>query len=286
MNDADCVAFLQWALPRMRLAWPGFRNVRRTVCRRVDRRHRSLGLVDVAAYRAHLEASPSEWEELRMLCSIPISRFYRDRRVFESLEHLVLPELATAAIQRGDPTLECWSAGCASGEEPYTLSILWRLRLSDRYSSRLQFRVLATDIDPVLLDRAVAACYRASALKELPVSWRAQAFDQHAGEYCVRAPFRAAVRIAHQDICATMPDQQFDLILCRNVVFTYFAPELQHELARRLIDRLHPGGALVLGLHESLPPGIPGVVPWPGARATVRRAMPPAAPSNHPAAAQ
>jgi len=267
----------------MRLAWPGFRNVRRTVCRRVDRRYRALGLRDIAAYRAHLEATPSEWEELRALCSIPISRFYRDRAVFESLEHAVLPELAAAAIRRGDPTLECWSAGCASGEEPYTLSILWQLRLSARYSSRLRLRVLATDIDPVLLARAVAGCYRASALKELPLSWREQAFEQRAGQYCVREPFRAAVRIAHHDICATMPDQEFDLILCRNVAFTYFAPELQHELAQRLIDRLRAGGALVLGLHEAFPPGISGAIGWPGARAIVRRAIPSALPPTHPA---
>ncbi len=272
MNDADCVAFLQWALPRMRLAWPGFRKVRKTVCRRVDRRWRTLGLADLAAYRAHLESMPSEWEELRALCCIPISRFYRDGRVFESLEHLIIPELAEAAIGRGDQTLECWSAGCASGEEPYTLSILWQLRFSARYSSRLQLRVLATDLDPVLLDRAARACYRASALKETPVSWRVRAFEQRDGECCVRTPFRAAVRIERQDICACMPAQRFDLILCRNVVFTYFAPELQHELAGRLIDRLHPGGALVLGLHERLPEDIPGVAP--GARAVVRRVAP------------
>jgi chemotaxis protein methyltransferase CheR len=280
MNDVECVAFLQWALPRMGLAWRGFRNVRGTVCDRVGRRIRALGLSDVAAYRAQLEASPPEWEELRSLCSIPISRFYRDREVFESLERAVLPALAEGAIQRRDSTLECWSAGCASGEEPYTLSILWQLKLAARYSAQLQLRVLATDIDPVLLDRAVAACYRPSALKELPRSWRAQAFEQRAGEWCLRQHFRTGVRIAHQDICATMPDQRFDLILCRNVVFTYFTPELQHELAERLLNKLYPGGALVLGLHESFPTDLSGIAPWPGARAILRRVLPQLSPPN------
>jgi chemotaxis protein methyltransferase CheR len=271
MNDAECVTFLQWALPRLQLAWPGFRKVRKTVCRRVTRRYREFGLGDVAAYRSYLEVTPHEWQALRSLCSIPISRFCRDRRVFESLEHVVLPELATAAIRRGDSTLECWSAGCASGEESYTLSILWHLRLAARYSSRLQLHVFATDIDRVLLRRASVACYRPSALKELPASWRARAFEERGGEYCVREVFRAPVRIAHQDLCTTLPNQRFDLILCRNVVFTYFAPELQRELAQRLIERLHPGGALVLGLHELFPQGIPGAVNWPGTRAIVRR---------------
>jgi chemotaxis protein methyltransferase CheR len=280
MNDAECVAFLQWALPRMRLEWRGFRNVRRTVCGRVVRRIRALGLGDVAAYRAYLEASPPEWDELRALCSIPISRFYRDREVFESLQRAALPALADGAIQRRASTLECWSAGCASGEEPYTLSILWQLKLAPRYSPQLQLRVLATDIDPVLLDRAVAACYRSSALKELPLSWRAQAFEQRAGEWCLREQFRAGVRIARQDICATLPDQRFDLILCRNVVFTYFAPELQHQLAQQLLHRLYPGGALVLGLHESFPMDLAGIAPWPGARAIIRRVPAPLSPAN------
>lgn len=270
VDDAECVAFLRWALPRMRLAWPGFRNVRGTVCKRVERRCRALGLADPAAYRAHLEAAPSEWEALRVLCSIPISRFYRDRAVFDFLERVALPELATGAIQRGARTLECWSAGCASGQEPYTLSILWQLRLAARYSSRLQLRVLATDIDPVLLERAAAACYRASELKEMPAAWRDRAFERRGEIYCLREAFRQAVRFAHQDICATLPDETFDLILCRNVVFTYFAAELQEHIAEQLIGRLYPGGALVLGSHESVPQAVAGIVPWVGAHAVWR----------------
>ena len=94
MNDLDCVQFLQWALPKMRMRWPGFRKVRRQVCKRVDRRLRRLGLVGVAAYRAYLDDHPDEWSELDQLCRIPISRFYRDRGVFDLLRDDVLPSLA------------------------------------------------------------------------------------------------------------------------------------------------------------------------------------------------
>jgi chemotaxis protein methyltransferase CheR len=216
MKDVDCIAFLQWALPRMQLSWPGFRKVRRSVCKRIDRRCRELRLHDLAEYCDHLETEPSERDVLRACCAISISRFHRDRAVFESLEHEVLPALATNAMERGDTKPECWSAGCASGEEAYTLSVLWRLRLAERYP-QLDLRVLATDIDPTLLKRATAACYRASTLKELPLAWRDEAFDKSDNQFCLRAPFRAAVRFVREDICAALPEQRFDLILCRNV---------------------------------------------------------------------
>jgi chemotaxis protein methyltransferase CheR len=270
VKDADCISFLQWALPRIRLDWGGFRKVRRIVCKRIDRRYRALGLGDLAAYRRCLDTTPAEWHELRRLCSIPISRFSRDRAVFHSLEHAVLPALAAAAADRGERRLECWSAGCASGEEPYTLSMLWQFTLAARYPD-LALHVLATDVDPVLLERAAAACYRASALKELPHAWRAAAFDKRGEEFCVRQPFRTAVRFVHQDLCVSMPDQLFDLILCRNVVFTYFSSELQRQIVRQLADRLRVGGALVVGIHELLPQGAADFVAWPGVRAVFQR---------------
>jgi chemotaxis protein methyltransferase CheR len=207
MKDASCVAFLQWALPRMQLAWPGFRNVRRTVCRRVDRRYRALGLADVTAYRAHLEATPAEWEELRSLCSIPISRFYRDRAIFESLEHVVLrwPPPCSRAIH-----LECWARAVRQAKSVH--ASMFGNCSSARYP-RLQLRVLATDID-LVLPSAPSLRATVRALEKVPVS-RART----ACRRVLRAQaFRAAVRITHQDICAAMPEQNFDLILCRNVV--------------------------------------------------------------------
>ncbi len=93
--------------------------MRGTVCKRVARRIRALGLADVAAYCAVLEADTSEWRRLDAMCRIPISRFWRDRDVFDSLARDVFPLLAAAAVERGDALVRVWSAGCASGEEPY-----------------------------------------------------------------------------------------------------------------------------------------------------------------------
>jgi chemotaxis protein methyltransferase CheR len=270
MQRLDCVDFLQWALPRLGLHWPGFRKVRGIVCKRVERRRRVLGLASLEAYRAHLEQHDAEWEALRALCSIPISRFCRDRSVFAPLEAAVLPALAAAAGARPERTLNCWSAGCASGEEPYSVSLLWGLQLAHRYPG-VALRVLATDVDDELLERAALGCYGWSSLKEVPEPWRERAFEQREGVYCVREPFRAAVTFAHQDLRERVPGESFDLVLCRNLALTYFEPGLRRAVIQRIVEVLRPGGALVVGVHETLPEGVGGLVPWPGARAVFRR---------------
>ncbi len=154
MQDPECTAFLPWALPRLRLRWPGYRKVRRQVCKRVTRRLASLGLADTLAYRAYLETHPDEWKQLDELCHIPISRFCRDRAVFEHLGRKVLPAPAGAAEEQGLGRIQVWSAGCGAGEEPFTLAILWRLALAQQFPD-LKLQILATDIDNEQLDHEV-----------------------------------------------------------------------------------------------------------------------------------
>src|SRR6476659_8681052 len=127
MTDADCIAFLQWVLPRLRMRWPGFRRVRRQVCRRIDRRRAALGLADVTAYRRLLETNDDEWRVLDGLCRVTISRFARDQGIWAVLVDEVLPRLADDAQRLGRASVNAWSAGCGAGEEPYTLRIVWEL---------------------------------------------------------------------------------------------------------------------------------------------------------------
>jgi len=154
VESLGCIAFLQWALPRLSLSWRGFRKVRSQVCKRIRRRMQSLGLEDFAAYRDHLERHPQEGAMLDCFCRITISRFYRDRNVFGVLRECVLPRLAQRAEQeRRDVT--CWSAGCASGEEVYTLRIVWDLSLADAHRG-VALALLGTDVDETMLARASA----------------------------------------------------------------------------------------------------------------------------------
>jgi chemotaxis protein methyltransferase CheR len=261
VKDADCTAFLQWALPRLGMRWPGFRRVRSQVCKRLRRRMAKLGLRNLADYRALLETHSDEWVPLDGLCRISISRFYRDQGVWWTLERETLPHLAERARTRGEDRLRIWSAGYASGEEPYTLALLFGF---GKVPSDCRSEIVATDADPHLLGRARRACYPATSLRDLPERWRA-AFEPFGDEHCLSAEHRSSVRFLEQDIRCEYPEGRFDLILCRNLVLTYFATALQAAIARRLAERLVPAGVLVLGVHESLPEPVPMLVqerPW------------------------
>jgi chemotaxis protein methyltransferase CheR len=252
------------------MRWAGFRKVRRQVCQRARRRARELGLSDLNSYRTYLDAHPDEWAVLDSLTPITISRFYRDRGTFEFLAHDVLPALAAQVLDDGRNTFDVWSAGCASGEEPYTLTIIWEQVLAARFPA-LTMRILATDIHPGTLARARRACYSAGSLLELPEAWRGAAFARQNGLYCLCEAYKQAVTVVSHDIRTGQPDGPFELICCRNLAFTYFAEDLQREIAGCLVSALRPGGALVLGTHEQLPQELPDVEPWDSARSVYRR---------------
>lgn len=250
MTDRECITFLQWALPRMRMRWPGFRKVRGQVCKRISRRIADLRLPGAAAYRFHIESHPDEWETLASLCRVTISRFYRDRGVFDHIDSVVLPRLG----ERAKEGVRCWSAGCASAEEAYTMRILWELSAARSMAGKT-LHVLGTDADPVMLERGRKAVYSANALKDLPREFMDQAFERAGSSFTLRAQFRENVGLEERNIRESMPDGPFDIILCRNLVFTYFEEALQREILNGLAVRLRPGGVLVIGAHESLPTG-------------------------------
>jgi chemotaxis protein methyltransferase CheR len=257
MTDDDCVRFLQETLPGLELKWGGYRNVRRTVCKRIARRMRDLGLTTLAEY-AHLVAqSAEEQARLDAFCRIAISRFYRDRGVFDALATTLLPDLADRTSAAAEKTLRCWSAGCASGEEVYTLRLVWDLSLQTRHQD-MRLAILATDADEVMLARAAAACYPPGSLKDAPADWLARAFMEAGGLLCLRPAFRHDIAFRHQDIRLMQPDGPFHLVLCRNLVFTYFTDALQRRLLAAIADRLADGGLLVLGAHERLSEGTTG----------------------------
>jgi chemotaxis protein methyltransferase CheR len=214
-----------------------------------------LQLDDIKQYRNLLSGSTAEaeWARLDKLCHISISRFYRDKGIFQCLEHQLLPRLQEQVVACNRGRLHIWSIGCASGEEPYTLALMSKLTQA---LSQCQVDIVATDTDPNLLARANQACYPASSLRELPSTWRI-AFERRKDEFCLQMKYREAVSFAKQDIREQSIDGSFDLILCRNLVFTYFEPTLQSKIARRLADALVPGGFLLLGAHESLPEPLP-----------------------------
>lgn len=255
MNDKDCTAFLQWALPQLELRWSGFRKVRRQVCKRLRQRMRDLGLHSYSAYRTRLEGDPSEWRVLDECCHITISRFFRDRGIFEVVRRRLLPDIAARARFEGRGA-QLWSAGCASGEEPYTLKMLWDFEVATAYPC-VSLSIVASDVDQTMLARAREGCFEPTSLHELPRTLIEQGFDRLEARYCVKPEHREGIEFLDQDLRTETPERLFDLVLCRYVAFTYFAVPLQRRVLANMLKRLRPQGWLVIGTHEQLPTDVP-----------------------------
>ena len=271
MKDDACICFLQWALPHLHMRWPGFRKVRGQVCKRLARRLAELGLADLNSYRIYLENHPLEWQILDSICRITISRFYRDQGVYNSLSLNVFPDLVENACRNGDKTLSCWCIGAASGEEPYSISILWELSGLKKRGTDLT--ILATEVDQYMINRGREGCYPASSIDEMPSRIKRLAFMQKDAQFCLKDRFKKRVQFIRQDIRNQQPASSFDLILCRNLVFTYFSEEMQEKSALKIIRRLKPGGGLVIGCHEELPGPFPELVPWLARQKIFRRKL-------------
>lgn len=250
VSEDECVRFLQWALPFLHLRWKGFRRVRGQVCKRLKKRLATLGISSLEEYRHYLHGSPHEWHTLDQLCRITITRFYRDRAVFRFLAQEVLPTLLAHQSDHEHPVLRVWSAGCASGEEPYTVKLVWHYELAALYP-QVALQIVATDIDAALLERARAACYAFSAVKNLPESWRQEAFVKTNEGYCLRESYKQGIHFTAHDIRGALQAEPFQIILCRNLAFTYYDAGLQQQVLDSLCRILQPNGVLVLGVHES-----------------------------------
>jgi chemotaxis protein methyltransferase CheR len=249
-RDRDARDFLEWALPRLHLRWDGFDGVHGQVRKRIVRRYGVLGLSDLSAYRAFLEAHDEEWKVLDSLCHVTISRFYRERAVFDLLRESVFPACESAAIARGDTAVRVLCLGAAGGEEPYSLRIAWDHRTPP---ARTELSIIAIEADEAQLERARVGRYPRAALSELPEEWIDAAFDQNGSEVLIRDAVRRAVEIRPGDVRDAWPSGRYDVISCRNLVFTYFDETLQNETLARIETTLQPGGVLVIGRQERLP---------------------------------
>ncbi len=250
MKDQDCVHFLQWALPKMSMLWDGFRKVRRQVCRRITHRIDELSLGSFNNYRDFLTDNYSEWELLDSFCRITISRFYRDRQLFDYLIHNIFPELA----QNKDNNcshVRCLSIGCASGEEIYTVNLLWKIYIEDEYS--IQLSSLAVDSSEAMLERGRKAIYSPGSVRDVPQEVLSIAFNRYGNEYLLKEDFKKGIIFQCRDIRLYEPPGLFHMIFCRNLVFTYFDEQLQIKILEIVIGHLVKGGVLIIGNKEGLP---------------------------------
>ena len=260
----DFETFLVEVLPPLGLAPAAL--VRRNIRRRVMRRMESVGVHDFSSYLQFLRRNPSEWDVLRPLFTVTISRFFRNRRVFDVLSRHVLAPLAA----KGNPVF-AWSAGCASGEEAFTLRILWE-ELPGR---KPPMSILATDVAGACLQRAGEGLYTESSLREVPRSIVEGYFRKEEGRFRLQEGVVRSVEFRNLDLLRNFPPGEFDLLLCRNSAFTYFTAPRRVTVAERFASALVPGGFLVIGRTEKLPREAAAWFPFAFPRDNIyRRAVP------------
>jgi chemotaxis methyl-accepting protein methylase len=217
--------------------------------RRIAVRMRACGVHTFADYQSVLDTSPSEYERLKDAITINVTRFYRNAETWNLLRGL-LGEVCDSAGE----SVRAWSAGCSSGEEPYTLAVL----MADYYdrqgrSDRLaRVTIDATDIDRHCLTLARAGWYRREALTDVPSDLAERYFELDGDGVRVSDRVRRCVTVRSLDLNSEAPPHRnYQLILCRNVVI-YFGRTTQERVFLAFAEALAPGGILVLGKVETL----------------------------------
>lgn len=214
--------------------------------RRVGVRMRARGVHTYEAYAGLLDEDASEYDRLLDALTINVTKFYRNRETWDTLASGVVPEITS----RREGSVRAWSAGCASGEEPYTMAILL-LEAARAAGQPGRPRVDATDIDRGSLARAAHGAYGASALEEMPPDLVRRYFTSEEPR-CVVPDARVLVQFRHHDLLREPPPAPpYDLIVCRNVVI-YFDRPTQERLFLQFADALSATGVLVLGKVETL----------------------------------
>jgi two-component system CheB/CheR fusion protein len=223
-----------------------------TIARRLWRRMTAAGTPTLAAYVDHLEAHPQEEQRLIADFLIKVTRFFRDPALFARLREEVVPELVDAARREGRE-LRLWSAGCATGEEAYSLALVVAEALEASPGPSPPVRIFATDLDEGALAFARRGVYPATALSDVPEELRDRFFAERDGAFEVSKAVRGLLVFGGHDLAQRPPFPNTDLVLCRNVLI-YFAAELQRRVLEIFAFSLREDGILVLGKAETARP--------------------------------
>lgn len=219
-----------------------------TIHRRIERRMDLNRVDDLRGYLDFLAQNPRELSHLYRDLLISVTRFFRDSHVFEALEQQVIAQVV--ANHRDQSPIRVWVAGCATGEEAYSLAILFREHL-DRTSRDIPVKIFATDLDREAVEFASNGIYPDSVVADLNQERLARFFVQKSDGWQVAKALRDMVVFANHNLLKDPPFHRIDLISCRNLLI-YLQPSLQRRVLSLFQFGLVPGGHLVLGSSESL----------------------------------
>jgi two-component system CheB/CheR fusion protein len=230
-----------------------FRNYKSTtILRRIGRRMAVTHNANISDYEDYLRTHPEEVNELIKAFLIKVTGFFRDQEAFDFLRRTIIPEIIERGRENGH-TLRIWSAGCATGEEAYSLAMLIADQLGSEFPE-WNAKIFATDVASDAIAFARRGLYPENVLKELPEDFRERFFERIDHGYSVSKALRQAVIFGQQDISRGVPFPRIDLVSCRNLLI-YLKPDLQQVVLDLFAYSLFQShGYLFLGKAETARP--------------------------------
>ncbi len=222
----------------------------RCVVRRLVTRMEAVGAQDLGDYGRRVQADPGELRRLVEALTVNVSEFFRNAATFRALARDVLPQVVAQKRAEGRQGIRVWSAGCATGEEPYSLAVTLREFLGDGLG-KFAVMIFATDVDAPSLQAARAGRYGRQSVARIPRQLLRRHFEPCAEGYRVCRAVRRLVHFRQHNLLDPFPFRRIDVAMFRNVLI-YMARPLHNAMLDAFYDALNPGGFLVLGKVEGL----------------------------------
>jgi chemotaxis methyl-accepting protein methylase len=232
-------------------SWSGYQKVRKGVKKRIARHMEQLGCIDMHAYILQLERNPKSRSECERILSVPISRFFRDQALWNALSEKILPRFFE------NTHLRAWSAGCAGGEEVYSLKIIWE-QLVKIHSCLPVLHITASDLNPENLKRAQKGVYHASSFKETPRDIRDRFFEKglRRNTWAIKPYLKNGIKWDGFHLINDLPPENtYDIIFLRNNILLYAANDLKMAGFKNVVSALKDAGILIIGGKDTLPKG-------------------------------
>jgi len=245
MDDTDFRKLLEF----LGYSWSGYRRVRKGVKKRIHRHMQRVGCRDITAYLNLLDNQADCRYDCELQMTVSISRFFRDRHLWQMLENHWLPDI----IARNRLQIDVWSAGCACGEEAYSFKMIWE-SLKTRFESLPQLEILATDRHPHYIERARRGLYSRSSLREVAADVRNDFFESYQGssQFIIKKELKSEIHWELGDLLTELPGKVFHIVFLRNNILTYYRQEDHIGALESILNCLAPGGLFITGCHETL----------------------------------
>lgn len=219
-----------------------------SLMRRIQRRMQQIPLTTFVEYEDYLQVHPEEFSQLFNTILINVTDFFRDPEAWAYLQQKVIPRILEN--KSNNEPIRIWSAGCASGQEPYTLAMVFAETMGEK-PFRERVKIYATDADEEALTQARAATYSSKQVQAAPEALLEKYFEATKERYTFRNDLRRAVIFGRHDLVQDAPISRLDLLVCRNTLM-YFTAETQANILGRLHSALNAYGYLFLGKSEMM----------------------------------